>query len=144
MQVTVDCVVPVAINIKPGGSPNSVNRNSSSDVPVAVLTTKAGEYGLPLDFNATTVTAESVRFGPIDALTAGGGSAETHRKKHLERSYELDERTRDADLDAVLHFNPSKAGLLATTVEGCVKGKFEGPSGQIWTFLGCDAIRIVK
>jgi len=44
----------------------------------------------------------------------------------------------------VLHFDPTKAEVAPTTTEACVKGKFAGPAGQTWTFLGCDAIRIVK
>jgi uncharacterized repeat protein (TIGR01451 family) len=143
-QLTVDCVVPVAINIKPGQTPNSVNRNTSSDIPIAVLTTRAGEYGLPLDFDAATIQPLTVRFGPLDVVNAGRGAVETHGQVHLVRSYELDEKTRDADLDGVLHFDPTLAELLPTTVEGCVKGKFTGPAGQTWTFLGCDAVVIIK
>jgi hypothetical protein len=143
-HLDLDCVVPVALNIKPGQWPNSVNRTISSDVPVAVLTTRAGEYGLPLDFDARTILPTTVRFGPIDVVNAGRGAPETHLDVHLERSYELDDRTRDADLDGVLHFDPTKAELALTTTEACVKGKFAGPAGQTWTFLGCDTIRIVK
>jgi hypothetical protein len=143
-QLDLDCVVPVALNIKPGQWPNSVNRTISSDVPTAVLTTKAGEYGLPLDFAAATILATTVRFGPRDVVNAGRGALETHQDVHLERSYELDDRTRDADLDGVLHFDPTKAELALTTTQACVKGKFTGPTGVWWTFVGCDAIRIVK
>jgi len=142
--LTVDCVVPVAVNIKPGGDPNSINRNSGADIPLAVLTTRAGEYGLPLDFDATMILPLTARFGPIDVVNAGRGATEVHSRNHLERSYELDEKTRDADLDDVLHFSPPAAELLATSTQGCVKGKFTGPAGQIWTFLGCGPVRIVK
>lgn len=144
VTLTVDCIVPVAVNIKPGGNPNSINPNDSSDVPVAVLTTRAGEYGLPLAFDATKVLPRTVRFGPIGTVNAGRGSVETHARNHLERSLELDERTRDADLDDVLHFNPTKAELLTTTGQACVKGKFTGPAGQQWTFLGCGPVRIIR
>jgi uncharacterized repeat protein (TIGR01451 family) len=144
VTLTVDCVVPVAINIKPGQDPNSINRTTSSDVPVAVLTTRAGEYGLPLAFDASTIQPSTVRFGPIGTVNAGAGSPETHGKNHLERSYELDERTVDADRDGVLHFDPARAGLLLSTVEGCVKGSFTGPAGQRWTFLGCGPVAIVR
>ena len=143
-RLDLDCVVPVALNIKPGQWPNSVNRTISSDVPVAVLTTLVGEYGLPLDFDGSTILPATVRFGPLDVVNAGRGAQETHLSLHLERSYELDDKTRDADLDGVLHFDPTKAELALNTTKACVKGKFSGPAGQRWTFLGCDAIRVVK
>jgi len=143
-SLDLDCVVPVAVNIKPGGDPNSINRNDGSDIPLAVLTTNAGEYGLPLAFDATKIQPLTTRFGPIDVVNAGRGATETHRRNHLERSYELDEKTRDADVDDVLHFSPPTAELRADTTEGCVKGKFTGPAGQAWTFLGCGPVRIVR
>lgn len=143
----VDCVIPVAINIKPGGTPNSVNRNSGNDIPVAVLTTAAGEYGLPLAVDATKIQPLTVRFAPRDTVAlvpgSGVGAAESHRKAHLERSTELNERTKDKDLDAVLHFVSRDALLTSGTTEGCVKGKLSGPAGESWTFFGCDAVRIV-
>jgi uncharacterized repeat protein (TIGR01451 family) len=142
--LTVDCVVPVAINIKPGGDPNSINRNSGADIPLAVLTTTAGEYGLPLAVDATTILPLTARFAPIAVVNAGRGATEVHSRNHLEKSYELDEKTKDADLDDVLHFSSGSAELEATTTEGCVKGKFNGPAGQVWTFLGCGPVRIVK
>ncbi|HEU4912768.1 MAG TPA: hypothetical protein VFV76_12800 [Actinomycetes bacterium] len=144
LRLDLDCVVPVALNLKPAQSPNSVNRNSSSDVPAAVLTTTAGEYGLPLAFDAASIEATAVRFGQRAAVDAGRGGPETHQQLHLERSYEPDDRTRDGDLDGVLHFNPTRAELASDTRQACVKGKFRGPAGQLWTFLGCDSIRIVK
>lgn len=143
----VDCVIPVAINIKPGGAPNSVNRNSGNDIPVAVLTTVAGEYGLPLAVDTTKVQPLTVRFAPRDVVSlapgSGVGAVESHRRVHLERSIELNEKTKDSDLDAVLHFVSKNALLTSTTTEGCVKGKLTGPAGESWTFFGCDAVRVV-
>lgn len=78
-EFTVDCVVPVAVNIHPGGDPNSVNPPNAT-VPLAVLTTAASEYGLPLAFDATTIRPLTVRFGPEAAVWGGGaGASETHR-----------------------------------------------------------------
>lgn len=45
VQFSVDCVVPVGINVRPGGSPNPINLNT--DAALAALTTVPGEYGLP-------------------------------------------------------------------------------------------------
>ena len=71
-------LVPVAINIRPGGYPNSVNLKSN--VTVAILTTSAGEYGLPLAFNATTIDPLSVRFG-LASVVLGG--VEEHQRSTL-------------------------------------------------------------
>ncbi len=144
--VTLDivCVVPVVINIQPHGFPNPVNLGSNGAIPVAVLTTAAGEYGLPLAFDATTIDATSVRFGPADLVfDETGGAFETHGKGHLERSYELDEVTRDADLDMVLHFDTQETGIGPNDTEACVKGDWIDGGGNVHKFFGCDSIVIV-
>jgi uncharacterized repeat protein (TIGR01451 family) len=140
----IDCVVPVAINIRPGGFPNSINLNT--DATLAVLTTNAGEYGLPLAFNAASINISTVRYGIRSNLfnvANAFGAKETHGTNHLERSYELDEKTRDADLDGVQHYKPSDGGLTLSTTEACVKGKFTS-GGQTYTFFGCDSVRVVN
>lgn len=140
----VDCVVPIAINVRPGGSPNSINLNT--DANLAALTTRAGEYGLPVAFDATAIDATTVRWGlraNLLNVPAPAGAAESHGKGHPERSYELDEKTVDADTDMVLHFKPSDSELNASTTEGCLKGKYRGADGRTYTFFGCDSVRIV-
>jgi uncharacterized repeat protein (TIGR01451 family) len=139
----VECVVPVAINIKPGSDPNSINIRNNGVIPVAVLTTEAGEYGLPLAFDAATIDPLSVRFGPEAVVQSGGGATETHGRGHLEDSLELDETTRDGDLDMVLHFRTKATGLSAGDTEACVKGEWTGPGGETFLFFGCDAVRII-
>jgi uncharacterized repeat protein (TIGR01451 family) len=144
VSFTVDCVVPIAINVRPNGSPNSINLNT--DATLAALTTRAGEYGLPLDVDATTIDVSSVRWGLRSNLlntATPTGAAESHGKGHPERSYELDETTVDGDLDLVLHFKPSESGLTAASTEGCLKGRLRGADGGSYTFLGCDSVRIV-
>jgi uncharacterized repeat protein (TIGR01451 family) len=138
----IDCVVPVAINIRPGGFPNSINLNT--DATLAVLTTNAGEYGLPLAFDATTIDINTVRYGLRSNLfnqAVPTGAIETHLTNHLERSYELDDKTRDADLDGVQHYKPSAGGLTLNTTEACVKGNFT-TGGKTYTFFGCDSVRV--
>lgn len=140
----IDCVVPIAINVRPGGFPNSINLNT--DATLAALTTEAGEYGLPLDFDAATIDIDTVRWGVRSLLfnvAPVGGAPERHGRLHLERSYELDERTRDADKDGVLHFQPPGSGLEEGVTEGCLKGKYDAGGGVTYTFLGCDSVRIV-
>jgi uncharacterized repeat protein (TIGR01451 family) len=138
-----ECVLPVAINIKPGSDPNSINPHSEGEIPLAILTTAAGEYGLPLAFDATTVDPLSVRFGPRDPVWAGtGGAFEAHDRGHVEDSRELDEITRDGDDDMVLHFLAQETGISAGDTEACVKGEWLGPAGDVFLFFGCDAVRI--
>ncbi len=142
---TIDCVVPIAINVRPKGFPNSINLNT--DATLAALTTKAGEYGLPLPFDATKIDPLAVRWGLRSNLfnvAITQGAKEIHNKGHLERSYELDEKTRDADLDMVLHFKPSASALTRSSTEGCLKGSYTAPDGNVYRFLGCDSVRIVN
>ena len=138
------CVVPVRINIKPRSFPNSINLGSEGEIPLAVLTTQAGEYGLPLAFDATTIDPLSVRFGPADVVfDETGGAFEAHNRGHIERSWELDEKTRDADLDMVLHFRTQETGIGPNDTEACVKGDWIDGNGGVHKFFGCDSIVIV-
>ncbi|MBE1562882.1 DUF11 domain-containing protein [Nonomuraea africana] len=139
----IDCVVPIAINVRPGGTPNSINLNT--DATLAALTTSAGEYGLPLAFDATRIDVTRTLWGlreNLFNLAAPHGASESHAKGHPERSYELDERTSDADLDLVLHFKPNASGLTADSTQACLRGAYLAPDGNRYTFLGCDAVRI--
>lgn len=136
--LTVDCVLPVALNVKPEGDPDPKTRL----MPMAVLTTAAGEYGLPLPVDATRIRPLTVRFGPESLLQPGpGGSAEAHRRGHPEDSPERDTTTRDGDLDLVLHHPLAGSGLTADASTGCVKGDYLSPGGATWRFFGCDALR---
>src|SRR5690606_3354758 len=142
-NLMVECVTPVVINIKPGGHPNSVNPGKNGSIPVAVLTTAAGEYGLPVAFDATNIDPLTVRFGPPQVLAAGGGAFERHGRGHVEQSVELDEQTVDADHDMVLHFRGNQTGIGLGDTEACVKGQWMDELGFLHTFFGCDSIRIV-
>lgn len=140
-SLTVECIMPVAINIKPGSSKNPVNLKSNGVIPVAVLTTLAGEYGLPLDFDATEIDALTARFGPEGLVVSGGGAHEVHDRGHVEDAIERsDEMTRDGDLDMVLHFRTQESGLGPLETEACVRGIF-GPG---YVFHGCDTMTIVS
>lgn len=140
----VDCVIPVALNVKPGSAENPANLRSRGVIPTAVLTTAPGEYGLPLAVDATRIDATSVRFGPERLVFEDlGGAAEDHDRGHVEDSYELDERTRDGDRDMVLHFATQASGLTPTDSRACVLGSLAGPRGERYTFFGCDAVRYV-
>jgi hypothetical protein len=141
----IDCVVPIAVNVRPKGFPNSVNLNT--DATVAALTTVAGEYGLPLDFDATKIDASTVLWGlraNLFDVATPSGAREIHRQGHPERSYELDERTRDADTDLVLHFKPADSGLTLSSTQACLKGRYLAWDGNMYTFLGCDSVRVTN
>src|SRR5262249_54312336 len=142
LSFTIECVVPVAVNIKPGSIPNPINLGSNGVTPLAVLTTRAGEYGLPLDFDATTIDPLSARFGnKALVFSETGGAAEAHGRGHPEDSLEKDEKTRDGDIDMVMHFSTPDTGLLPGDTEACVKGRFTS-GGQSFKFFGCDSIVI--
>ncbi len=138
---SVDCAVPVTLNVKPGSLRNPVNMNNGA-IPMAVLTTQAGEYGNPLAFDASAIQASTVRVGSrTDLVATNTGAPETHGKVHLEKSLELDETTKDGDLDAVLHARSSEIPVVSTTTELCVRGRFGPGSGT--TFFGCDHVEVV-
>lgn len=137
---SIDCAVPVQLNIRPGNQFNQVNPGSEQVVPSAVLTTMAGEYGLPMAFDATTIDPQSVRFGTVPILTAGGGG--TVHQHFIRDSFEMDDRTRDGDLDMVLNFRITGAGISAGLTTLHVKGRFQGAGGTWYTFVGWDAIQV--
>jgi hypothetical protein len=141
---SVDCVVPIIINIRPGSFKNPIDLNT--DAVLAALTTQAGEYGTPISFDAASIAIATVRYG-IRSLLFGvprvNGAAEQHGKNHLERSLELDETTSDADKDGVMHFKPDAGGLTQSTTEACLKGRFSPAPGETYTFFGCDKVTIV-
>lgn len=142
-QIDVLCVVPVLLNIKPGSFPNSINLGSNGVIPVAILTTTAGEGGTPVSFDATKIDPLSVRFGRrADVWAETDGAFEAHGRGHLERSYELDETTRDGDTDLVLHFRTQDTSLLPADTEACVKGTYTDGTGT-HAFFGCDSIQVV-
>lgn len=142
----IDCVVPITINVKPGEEPNAINsRRSVGDVPVALLTTDAGEYGNPLAFDATTVDVTSTRAGARDAVDAGRGATPAH-DGHEEDSWEPDNETRDGDTDLLIHFEtPSDTELGQEDDELCVRGEYIEPStGSSFRFVGCDDVSVVR
>jgi uncharacterized repeat protein (TIGR01451 family) len=143
VTATLECVTPIAINIRPGNAFNRVNVGSQQVVPVAALTTEAGEYGLPLAFDATTIVPDTARFGASTEVWTGTGGAPLHNGVfHVRDSFELDDRTKDRDLDLVLHHRSSEAGILKGDVEACLRGQYE-EGGQLFTFFGCDAVTTI-
>jgi probable HAF family extracellular repeat protein len=108
----------VEIDIKPGSDPNSINPLSRGVIPVAILTTE--------DFDALTVDADSVLFGPDEA-------EKRHKQAHVE---DVDG---DGDLDLLLHFRTQETGIALGDTEACVIGQtYDGVP-----IMGCDSVRTV-
>ncbi|HXH41903.1 MAG TPA: hypothetical protein VNN08_24985 [Thermoanaerobaculia bacterium] len=111
-------VITVVIDIKPGSFPNSVNVGSSGVIPVAIMTTPS--------FDATTVDASTVRFGP-------GNAVEAHGRGHLE---DVDG---DGHLDMVLHFRTDASAIPCGATSATLTGQTTG--GQAIT--GTDSVRTI-
>jgi hypothetical protein len=117
------CNLPVAlieavVDIKPGSDPNSINPFSRGVIPVAIFTTE--------DFDALTVDADSVLFGPAEA-------EKRHKQAHVE---DVDS---DGYLDLLLHFRTQETGIALGDTEACVIGQtYDGVPIE-----GCDSVRTV-
>lgn len=119
VRILGDCVTAVAVDVKPGSFPNSVNPRSRGVLPVALLTTAT--------FDATTVDPDTVRLGAAGAA----GAAPVHAA--------LEDVDRDGDLDLVLHFRTQETGIDCGTAELFLQGETSG--GQ--AIAGSDSIRTV-
>jgi uncharacterized repeat protein (TIGR01451 family) len=144
VELEVECVIPVAINIKPGNRHNLIPPGHAT-INVAILTTEVGEYGLPVAFDATTVQPLTVRFGQHDLVwTETGGAFDRNSKELVKDAHEqFDDKTKDGDDDMLLGFDRSLTGLTDVDVEGCVKGLFEDDDGDLHKFFGCDLVVIL-
>lgn len=142
VEVAIECVVPVALNIKPGSLTNPINPGKGV-VPAAVLTTEAGEYDLPLSFDAGSIIPTSVRFSPRATAWLGLGAPESHGKGHPEDVWELDELTKDGDSDMMLHFRTALTGIEIGETEACVKGLWTDENDDTYKFFGCDLLHTV-
>jgi len=111
------CVITVGIDIKPGSDPNSINRKSRGNVPVALLSSAT--------FDAATADRTTVMFADVSALNIGQG---------------LEDVNGDGLLDRVFHFDTQRLNLPDGTTEACLIGNTtDGKS-----FKGCDAVRLVR
>lgn len=108
----------VAIDIKPGDYPNSLNPNAKGRIPVAVLTVG--------DFDAGTVAAGTVRFG-----RKGMEAAPVHSA--------LADADADGDIDLILHFNLTETGIVCGDTLAVLTGKTT--AGR--SIKGSDSIRTV-
>ena len=115
-RITVVCGIPVAIDIKPGSYPNSVNPRDHGVVPVAIITTPT--------FDATAVAPTSVKFGPNLAVAVRSA---------------FEDVDGDGDLDMILHFRTQETGIECGDTAASLTGLTN--SGQ--AIKGSDSIRTV-
>ena len=105
----------VAIDIKPGSFPNSINPRNNGVIPVAVLTTDS--------FDAATVDATSVLFGAIGTEVGAN-------------HYALEDVNGDGKADLVFQFPTQNSGIACNTKTATLTGATT--LGQAIT--GSDAI----
>jgi len=111
-------VLQVAIDIKPGSFPNSINPRSKGLLPVAILSSET--------FDARDVDPASVGLGPNDAPMA-------HPSGHQE---DVDG---DGDLDLVLHFRTAETGIAC----GDTMLTLSGATSDGQEIAGEDGVRTV-
>jgi hypothetical protein len=111
-------VLTVALDIKPGGFPNSVNPASNGVIPVAILSDGT--------FDATTVDPATVRFG------ANGTEA-------TPAQYAFEDVDGDGHLDMIFHFATQATGTVCGTTSAALTGYTFG--GQ--AIRGTDSINTV-
>jgi len=112
----------VAIDIKPGSDPNSINPRSQGKIPVAILSHETLDAPTQVDRASLTFgrtgDERSLAFCDQDGLEDVNG---------------------DGRLDLVCHFHTPAAGFRAGDTQGMLKGKtIAGVS-----LTGLDAVRIV-
>jgi len=111
----------VAIDIKPGSFPNSINLRSRGNVPVAIFSTAT--------FDAKTVNPETVTLAGAPVRRIGHGK--------LQVSFE--DVNEDGLLDMVVHIQTQALQLTSTDTEAVLEGEtFAGTP-----IRGVDTVRIV-
>lgn len=141
----VDCLVPISIDVKPGDGRSPINSRRSGVLPVALLSTDAGEDGNPIAFDATTVDVATTRVGTRAAVDADRGAGPAH-DGHVTGSRGRGRRPPDAPADLLSHFaSPADTELDRRDDELCVRGSYvDAASGSRFRFVGCDAVRVVR
>lgn len=114
-------ILTVAIDIKPGSVPNSINPRSRGRIPVAILSTAA--FDAPGEVDRASLTFG--RTGDEPSLAFCSGSPE-----------DVDG---DGLLDLVCHFDTQVSGFQAGDTRGILKGRTLSERGV----TGSDTVRIV-
>ena len=106
----------VAIDIKPGSDPNSINPQSRGVISVPILGSDT--------FDVTEVNLASLGFGP-------SGASPTHPN-----AFHLEDVNDDGFTDLVTHYRIQQTGIVFGDTEACLTGETLG--GQ--PFGPCDSI----
>ncbi len=113
--------LPVAIDIKPGDEPNSINLGSGGNTPVAILSSSS--------FNATTVDPLSVSLASAPVKLKGKGTPQ----------YSVQDVNGDGWMDLVIHIDTSALQLSETSVDAVL----EGLTHELIPVRGSDTVKIV-
>jgi hypothetical protein len=114
-------ITQVAIDIKPGNFPNSINLGSNGTVPVAILSSAS--------FDATTVDPTTVTLAGASVALRGHGTPNAS----------VQDVNGDGLLDLVVHVSTDALQLSETDTQAVLTG--ETFSGQL--IQGSDSIRVV-
>jgi hypothetical protein len=115
-QFTVACGIAVAIDVKPGSFPNSINPQSNGVIPVAVLTTPT--------FDASVVDPASLTFGPSQA-------APMH--------WAFEDVNHDGMIDLIVQFRAQQTGVTC----GATAASLTGLTNTGQAIKGSDSVRTV-
>ncbi|MBA7686010.1 hypothetical protein ES703_94441 [subsurface metagenome] len=117
-------VQEVAIDIKPGSYPNSINlKKEKGVIPVAILGSAT--------FDVTTVDVTTLSFGPGGANPAHDLTDPDVYADHLQDVNE------DGYIDLVSHYVSSESGIVSDDTSACLSGEYGGGL----PFTGCDSVR---
>jgi hypothetical protein len=124
----IERVVPNAIDVKPA----RIRLRSNGMISVLALNNKAGQHGLPLAFDASTIDSLSVRFGSYEHVWNNtGGASEVHQKGH------------HRERGIMLHFRALETSLTVKDKVVCLKGTWYDSNGNPYIFFGCDEVTVV-
>lgn len=108
-------------------------QKQGSTIPVAILSSSTAA-GDAVDFDATTVVASSVRFGPNEVAPVEDMEDPVIAAKHLK---DVDG---DGDVDFVIDFPIERAGITASDQTVCITGTtINGES-----FRGCGQLHLAE
>ncbi|MFC1874419.1 hypothetical protein ACFLYX_03860, partial [Chloroflexota bacterium] len=117
---TITVVQGIAIDIKPGSYPNSINlKKDNGLIPVAILGSAT--------FDVTTIDVTTLSFGP-------GGASPAH---DLTEVGHLEDVNGDGIIDLVSHYVSSESGIVSSDTSACLSGEYNGGL----PFTGCDSVR---
>lgn len=126
-DMTCPAHVPVSIDIRPGGYPNSINLSSNGLVAVAVLTTQ--------DFDARLFTPEMAHLFDSNTPMNGGCASPTPLR------WKLEDVNRDKRPDIVFFFETQSLDLTSTSTAATLMA--HGAYGSsVLHIMGTDTVKV--